>query len=52
MIIINAMDIVAIVLLGIGLALVAVAFVVDKIACWVKKGQQKRIDEAFKEEEQ
>ena len=50
-VIVDIKDIIALVLFGCGAALFVVAFVVDRIVCAVKKRQQRRIDEAYKDGE-
>lgn len=50
MIVIDWMDLIALAIFTVLFVICGIALVVDRIAYAVKKRQQKRIDEAFKEE--
>jgi len=50
MIVFNGMDLIGLVIMAVSLVIFGVILVIDRIAYAVKKRQQKRIDEAFKEE--
>lgn len=50
MIVFNGMDLIVLVIMTALLVICGIILVIDRIACAVKKRQQKRIDNAFKEE--
>ena len=50
MIFFNGMDLILLAILAVLLVICGIILVIDRIAYAVKKRQQKRIDEAFKEE--
>ena len=50
MIVFNGMDLIGLAIMAVLLVICGIILVIDRIACAVKKRQQKRIDEAFKEE--
>lgn len=50
MIVFNGLELIGLAIMAALLIICGIIFVIDRIACAVKKRQQKRIDEAFKEE--
>ena len=50
MIVFNGIDLIFLAIGAVILAICGVIFVADRIACSIKKRQQKRIDDAYKEE--
>ncbi len=50
MIVFNGMDLIGLAIMAVLLVICGIILVIDRIAYAVKKRQQKRIDEAFKEE--
>lgn len=50
MIIFNGMDLIWLAIMAILFIICGIIIVIDRIACAVKKHQQKHIDESFKEE--
>ena len=51
MIVFNGLELIGLAVMGALLIICGIVLVIDRIAYSVKKRQQKRIDEAFKEEE-
>lgn len=51
MIVFNGMDLIGLAIMVVLLVICGIILVIDRIAYFVKKRQQKRIDNAFKEEE-
>lgn len=52
MIVFNGMDLIGLAVMLVLLVICGIIFVIDRIVYAVKKRQQKRIDDAFKEEEE
>ena len=52
MIVFNGMDLIILAIGAVLLVVCGIILVIDRIACAVKKRQQKRIDKAFDREEQ
>ncbi len=50
MIVFNGMHLIGLAIMAVLLVICGIILVIDRIACFVKKRQQKRIDEAYKEE--
>ena len=50
MIIFDGLELIGLAVMAVLLVICGIAIVIDRIVCDVKKRQQKRIDEAFKEE--
>lgn len=50
MIVFDGMELIGIAFCAVLLVIFGILFVIDRIACAIKKHQQKRIDDAFKEE--
>lgn len=50
MIVFDGLELIGLSVMAVLLVICGIILVIDRIACAVKKRQQKRIDEAFKEE--
>ena len=51
MIVFNGMELIGIAVMAVLLVIVAILWVIDRIAYFITKRQQKRINDAFKEED-
>ena len=52
MIVFDGMELIGLAFCAVLLVVLGILFVIDRIACALKKHQQKRIDDAFKEDEE
>lgn len=50
MIVFDGLELIGLAIMATALVICGIILVIDRIACAVKKRQQKRIDDAFKEE--
>ena len=51
MIVFDGLELIGLAVMGVLLVICGIILVIDRIACSVKKRQQKRINDAFKKEE-